>query len=361
MPRSFPLVSVVMPAYNAQQYVLDAVASIVEQTLIDWELVCVDDGSTDATPEILQWMAQQDPRIRVVRQENSGIVDALNRGCASARGPLIARMDADDIALPMRLERQVEWFRRFPECVAAGTSILEIDADGDPLRQTHLPGTHRQIERRLLARETGLFHPTVMMRAEAWRAVGGYRRQYQWVEDHDLWLRMAQRGTLMNLRAVLLAYRQHGSSVCWSRAEQRRELMNQLLREAHQVRGLPLSPGAMAAMSVRRSAAGPGKWARTAARGGFSRTAIKHLGRLLGSDAAGAYKARMIAEVALRLVLAAGHPGGWLSCPPRVPDLTDWHRRWEAHQRSCGILSPSDAVAQNGPHRRGETGANRAA
>ncbi|RMF38954.1 MAG: glycosyltransferase [Planctomycetota bacterium] len=334
MTKSFPLVSVVMPVYNAQAYLVDAVASIIEQTLADWELVCVDDGSTDATPEILRWMAQRDARIRVVRQENAGIVEALNRGCTLARGPLIARMDADDIALPARLERQVEWFRRYPKCVAAGTGILEIDADGDPLRVTYPPMAEDQIQRSLLSRQTGLYHPTVMMRTEAWRAVGGYRRQYQWVEDHDLWLRMAQRGPLMNLPSVLLAYRQHASSVCWRRAEQQRELMDQLLREAYQARGLAFTGQAVSHRPAGRSAAGPGKWARAAARGGFPGTACKHLYRLLCSDADPAYRIRMTAETLLRMAAGVANPRIWLRRPPRIPAFEQWHRQWNDHDRA---------------------------
>jgi glycosyltransferase involved in cell wall biosynthesis len=166
---STPLISVVMPVYDAGEYLVDAVASIVEQTLDDWELIAVDDGSQDGSGEILEWFALQDARIRVIGQANAGIVAALNRGCAAARGPLIARMDADDVAFPQRLARQAEFMRRHPECVVVGSSILEMDAESDPLGRSWLPTEHAEILDNLLNRRTGHFHPTTMYRAGSLR------------------------------------------------------------------------------------------------------------------------------------------------------------------------------------------------
>lgn len=302
-----PLVSVVMPVYNAGIFLSVALTSIIEQTFCGWEMICVNDGSTDGSGKLLDQFARQDARIRVVHQANTGIVGALNHGCELAQGPLICRMDSDDIAIPHRMERQLAFLRNAPTCVAVGGSILEIDTDGDPLCCSRLPNSHAEIESNLLHRRTGLYHPTAMLRTEALRAVGGYRKEYQWVEDHDLWLRLAQRGQLANLDEVILCYRQHSSSVCWQRSAQQRELMNGLLAEAYANRGLDLPPQLLHTGGASRSAAGPGKWARAAAKGGFPRSVAKHLRQLAQAPKTSwSYMLRMTLESTLRL--CAGYP-----------------------------------------------------
>lgn len=327
-----PLVSVIMPVYNAEKYLVQAVASIVDQTSFDWELICVNDGSSDSSGQILQWFAEQDSRIRVIHQANMGIVAALNGGCAIARAPLICRMDADDIALPDRLERQSLFMRRNPTCTVVGGAIVQIDADGDPLTVTQLPSDHRAILGNLLNRRTGHFHPTVMVRAEALEAVGGYRRKYQWVEDHDLWLRLAQRGQLANLPEPVLCYRQHADSVCWQRSAQQRQLMNELLREAYAARGLATPAEVIFDTAAPRSSAGPGKWARLAAKGGFTHSCWKQLRSLHHSDAPWIYKARMTCEALMRLAMKRCRD--WLTSGSvarangiSVPTFPEWQQR----------------------------------
>lgn len=325
-----PLISIVMPVYNAGPYLIDAVASIAAQTMRDWRLICVDDGSTDGSGEVLDWFASNDERIRVIHQPNSGIVAALNRGCAEARGPLLCRMDADDIALPQRLEKQAEYLRRNPNCTVVGSAILEMDADGDPLAISALPSNHDEIVANLLNRKTGHFHPSTMFRGEAFEAVGGYRPEYQWVEDHDLWLRLAWRGQLANIPQVLLCYRQHGASVCWQRSDQQRQLMDRLLAEAYRARGKSAPSDLINTSTTKRKPAGPGKWSRAAAKGGFPKSAVKHLRTLLASDESGGYKTRMALECAARI------PGGlvtrWLSenKVKNVPTFKPWHDAWSA-------------------------------
>lgn len=322
-----PLVSVVMPVYNGKGYLVDAVASIIGQTLSDWELICVDDGSTDQSGDVLDWFADQDRRIRVVHQANSGIVDALNQGLSLARAPLICRMDCDDVAMLNRLERQAIYMRHHAQSTVVGSAILEIDHAGDPLCVSSLPAEHEDILDRLLHRRTGHFHPTTMIRAAALEAVGGYRRQYQWVEDHDLWLRLAQRGTLANLPDTLLCYRQHAGSVCWQKSAQQRELMDQLLQEAYAARGRAVPQEVLLATSPNRTPAGPGKWARAAARGGYSSSTWKHLTELWNTNADWQYKTRMSLEVGLRLSVSQVR-NFWNRQPTPVPPrFPQWHQR----------------------------------
>ncbi len=321
--RHEPLVSVVMPVYNAGRFLADAVNSIRKQTFGDWEMICVNDGSTDGSGQVLDEFAARDARIRIVHQANAGIVGALNRGCELACGPLICRMDGDDIAMPDRMEKQLAYLRSSPNCVAVGGSILEIDVDGDPLCCSRLATDHTDIENNLLHRRTGLFHPTAMIRTEAMHAVGGYRAAYQWVEDHDLWLRLAQRGQLANIEEVVLCYRQHASSVCWQRSAQQRELMNRLLAEAYALRNLELPEQLLQTNLTVRAAAGPGKWARAAAKGGFPRSVAKHLKQLaMNQGTSRRYLLRMTIESSLRL--CAGYPRRILSQEAiRIPQFSD--------------------------------------
>ncbi len=322
--HSQPLVSVVFPVFNTRDYLIDAIASIVEQSFRDWQLICVNDGSSDGSTEILDWFATQDPRIKVFHQANAGSVAAVKRGCALATAPLMCRMDCDDIAIGDRLEKQVEFLRQHPECCVVGGAILEMDSDSDPLGVSRLPTRHDELVDNLLHRRTGLFHPATMFRAQAYHAVGGYRDQYEWVEDHDLWLRMAQHGQLANLQDVVLCYRLHAKSICWQRSAEQRVRMNGVLREAYAARGRELPQELLMQAGLTRSAAGPGKWARAAAKGGYQRTLLKHLGQLVHSTSSPSYKLRMTAEslgrlplgLSRRLLTASG---------VQVPRFPQWH------------------------------------
>jgi hypothetical protein len=228
----------------------------------------------------------------------------LNRGIAAARGALICRMDSDDIAMPQRLAQQVAFMHSHPQHVVVGGAILKIDSDADPLGVERLKSSHELIEQALLQRKTGLFHPTTLIRTKALADVGGYRIEHEWVEDHDLWLRLAQVGRLANLSEVVLCYRLHASSVCWQRATVQRERMNQVLAEAYAARGVPLPAELLLEGEQTRSPAGPGKWARMAAKGYAPRTALKHLSRLWQEPECLPYRLRMTLETLLRLTIS---------------------------------------------------------
>ncbi len=297
-------VSVVIPVFNAQAFLKDAIASVLEQSFRNIEVICVNDGSTDGTSEILQWFREKDSRIRVIHQANSGIVEALNNGCMAARGSWICRMDADDLAFPNRLSRQLGYVeelesRRIP-VVALGTSILEIDERSRPIGAQSLPTDHDVIVRRLEEGRPGLFHPTALIRRSAFEEVGGYRREYQWIEDHDLWMRLAQHGRLANLQEPLLCYRLHGSSVCWQRKEQQRWLMDQLIKSKPYTRRTdPTKSGrdVQPRLGVHR-----GKWVRAALKGGYPRTAWLQFWQLVREQRLNGYILRVALEASLRLL-----------------------------------------------------------
>jgi len=299
-----PLVSIVLPVYNAERYLQTALASMFAQSFTNWELIGINDGSCDGSARILEACAASEPRMRVLHQENQGIVQTLNRGIAAARGSLICRMDADDIAMPQRLAQQVAFMQQHPQHVVVGGAILKIDSDSDPLGVDRLATSHEQIEQALLSRQTGLFHPATLIRAQALAQVGGYRSEYEWVEDHDLWLRLAQAGRLANLDEVILCYRLHASSICWQRTTTQRQRMSQLLTEAYAARGKTMPAELQVESDLSRSPAGPGKWARMAAKGCAPRTALKHLKRLWQEPADRSYRWRMTFETLIRLTLS---------------------------------------------------------
>lgn len=210
---SVPTVSVLMPVYNAERYVAEAVESILAQTFKDFEFVIIDDGSTDGSRAILEGYAKQDSRIRLVSRPNTGYVVALNEMLSLASGELIARMDADDAALPARFARQVEYLLEHAEYVAVGCQILLVDPDGDPLREVELKLNHADIVRVFLESGFGIGHPCAMIRREALDTIGGYREDLETAEDLDLFLRLADIGQLANLPDVLLRYRLHREKV----------------------------------------------------------------------------------------------------------------------------------------------------
>jgi glycosyltransferase involved in cell wall biosynthesis len=232
-----------MPVFNSRRFVAAAIRSILGQTFTDLELVIVDDGSTDGTSEILLQLAQQDRRIVLLRQTNAGVSAASNRGLAIARGEFIARMDHDDISLPHRLATQVEFLRTHPDCVAVGSHVLMIDREGLPLRVQRVPLTHEEIEADLMHLDRwAMFHPSMMARGDVMRELGGYSLEFCNLEDLDLFVKLAERGRLANLPEVLVQYRQHFSSICFTTAPEHARLREAIFREASRRRGRDLMP-----------------------------------------------------------------------------------------------------------------------
>jgi glycosyltransferase involved in cell wall biosynthesis len=215
-----PAISVVLPVRNGQAFLDEAIRSIRAQSFGDFEFIVVDDGSDDATAEIARRHAADDPRIRIIAQAPAGIVAALNRGIETASAPLIARMDADDIAMPRRLERQLEALSRDPSAAVIGSSFVVIDRMGRDLRSVHMPTRPDEI-RAKLEESNCIAHPTVLMRRDAVLGVGGYRRAFLHCEDYDLWLRLAEKHGLLNIDEPLLRYREHAGQLTWGGVEQR--------------------------------------------------------------------------------------------------------------------------------------------
>jgi GT2 family glycosyltransferase len=238
-----PEISVLMPVCNAARYVADAVESVRRQTFADFEFVIVDDGSTDGSPRILRRAARRDPRIRVLRQPNGGVTAALNAGLAACRAPLIARMDADDLCVPRRLERQRRYLAAHADCVALGSRVVEMDPYGSPVAVSGQHADHASIDRELMTRSGwAIVHPSAVFRRRALLDAGGYRDRWPASEDHDLYLRLGERGRLANLPEPLLWYRRHFRSVTHLNHARQAAQKRDLLAEAYARRGVAMPP-----------------------------------------------------------------------------------------------------------------------
>jgi len=214
MSADLPQISVLLPVHNGGPFLTDALASILHQRDIQHEVVAIDDGSQDGSAAVLQRWAARDPRLRVATHAKAqGICAALNHAASLARADVFARMDADDLASPGRLIAQWTWLEAHPNTVAGGTWAQRIDAAGRSLGFARSPQEHADIQTSLRRGNGGaIIHPTLMVRRDAFEAVGGYDDTYRHIEDLDLYLKLADLGELGNLPAVGLAYRQHPAS-----------------------------------------------------------------------------------------------------------------------------------------------------
>lgn len=206
-----------MAVLDGERFLREAVQSVLDQSLGELELVVIDDGSTDSTPQMLAAFASGDPRVVVHRHANRGRPASLNRGVELARAPLIARLDADDVCLPGRLESQRAFLERHPQVAAAGGAVRVIDAGGRCFEESRYPLSDADI-RKAFAYTSPFVHSAVTFRRGAFEQAGGYRPLND-AEDIDLWLRLAERHELANLEQPVVAYRFHGEQVSVVRCE----------------------------------------------------------------------------------------------------------------------------------------------
>ena len=213
-----PAVSVLMGVHNGAPWVARAVESVLGQTLADLELIVVDDGSTDATPALLA--AVPDPRLIVERQARAGLARALNRALARARAPLIARLDADDVALPLRLERQAAFLAAHSEVGLLGTAARVVDEDGREVGVIRPPEDDGAL-RRALIRRNPFVHSSITLRRALALQAGGYDASFPVAQDYDLWLRLAAITAMANLAEPLVIRRLVAGRVTQARDDER--------------------------------------------------------------------------------------------------------------------------------------------
>lgn len=216
-----PNVSVVMPVYNGEKYLRESMDSILDQSYTDFEFIIIDDCSTDESFDIIR--SYKDTRIRLIRnEENLRLPASLNKGIRLAKGKYIARMDADDISLPNRFFKQVNYMESHPEVAALGASFQAIDCEGCNLYKHHAL-VDDDLERYYLI-PSPLAHPTVMMRRET--IVSNnlfYDVKYSSAQDYDLWLRIRKQFKIANLPDVLLKYRIHKKSISSLRSQEQQD------------------------------------------------------------------------------------------------------------------------------------------
>ena len=206
-------VSVIMPVFNGEAYLREAVESILGQTYGDFEFIIIDDGSTDGSVDIIQHYGNIDPRIKFMGQSHRGIVAALNAGLAAAHGAWVFRMDADDVALPQRLAIQTSRIRRDPSLVLLGGWYETMDAGGNFLKSYKIPDRHEILVHSLETGRLLICHPIAGFRKDLVAGLGGYRERFRHAEDIDLWLRMIGRGRFGCCQHSVLKLRKHADNV----------------------------------------------------------------------------------------------------------------------------------------------------
>ncbi|MDU8885474.1 glycosyltransferase [Yeosuana sp. MJ-SS3] len=208
-----PIISVVMATFNGERFISEAIQSILDQTFKDFEFIIVDDGSTDNTAQVIH--SFKDHRIIYVKKEiNSGIADSLNAGIAKAKGKYIARMDDDDVSMPMRFEKQLRVLENDPNIIFCGT--IAQDHSGKPIVS---PEHHDDILLRLFFFRNPIFHPTALIRKSI-LLKHKYRPEMVPAEDHDLWSRLLFQGRFYQIQEPLLYVRLHQTSITARRRQE---------------------------------------------------------------------------------------------------------------------------------------------
>lgn len=212
------LLTVGLPVYNAMPYLPEAVDSILNQTLKDFRLLVIDDGSTDNSATYLKMI--KDPRVKVIHQENRGLGTTLNRAIELCETKYMARMDSDDVMAPSRLEEQLKYMEQHEDVVMLGTRLAFIVKDRI-IKAFNVPLEHKNINSRLMTGKAGVCHPSLMFRTQGIKATGGYRISGAG-QDIDLCLRLCEIGRVANLDRVLHYYRVHENSLALNKQEELR-------------------------------------------------------------------------------------------------------------------------------------------
>lgn len=204
--KSTPDVSVVMAVYNGATHLAETLDSVLNQQNCDFEFIVIDDGSSDASAQILDEYAARDPRLRVVHQENTGLTRALIRGCELARGEFIARQDAGDLSLLGRISAQLHFIRAHPEAVMVACGVQVCGPRGELLQETVCAGP--QLQQGLLQTDIATLrgpphHGSTLFHRAVYERVGGYRPVFRVAQDLDLWLRLSEQGFCLGMQEVL--------------------------------------------------------------------------------------------------------------------------------------------------------------
>ncbi|MCC9601227.1 glycosyltransferase [Stieleria sp. JC731] len=310
-----PEVSVVMSCFNSESHLREAVDSICRQTLRNWELVAINDGSTDSTGKILDKYAQADPRIKVIHQSNRGLTQSLIRGCSLAKAELIARQDADDRSMPNRLQSQLDLLRRSERLGFVSCFANYVGPENELLCLTKRPSDPLIATQQLLNERIGPpAHGTVMFRKFVYSAVGGYRPEFFYAQDADLWLRMAEVSLIGYVSEPLYEFRFHPSSITGTKRDVQKQfgVLGQQCRSArksHEDETVWLDKAAELSACI-RSELGQGRLAKPES--GNERTNQIRIDYLIGSQLVKNRDARGKQYLARVLRRSPAHVKAWL-------------------------------------------------
>jgi len=231
-----PAISVLLSCYNGARWLDEAINSVLDQTFSDFDFVIVDDGSTDKSLEIIKFFAEKDARIVVIAKSNTGLADSLNVGMLQARGEWIARLDADDICEPARLEMQLAKARQNPGLVLIGSGLLEIDESGNSLETYRYPGRHTLLVKNLYSARKFPPHSSAFYRTDVVRSIGGYRPRIKRSQDRDLWLRLSEVGQLTAIDEPLVRIRKHPDQISHEESGRRQQIDSRVAMTSYWLR-----------------------------------------------------------------------------------------------------------------------------
>jgi glycosyltransferase involved in cell wall biosynthesis len=233
-----PEITVLMSCYNAENWLEEAVESVLSQTYSNFEFILVDDGSKDETLGIIRKYEKSDSRIKVITKVNTGLSDSLNAGIAQAQGLWTARLDADDISEPTRLEKQLAFISSNPQTVLLGTGFLEIDADGVIIKQHQYPSGNKVLRSHLEKCLRFFPHSSAFYRTADVQMISGYNKKYTSAQDWDLWLRLSDSGEIACLNEPLVRIRQHANQISHAGSGKMNTIEAQMTITSHFLRKL---------------------------------------------------------------------------------------------------------------------------
>ncbi len=225
-------ISIVMAVYNGSDLLDQTLKSIGKQTYSNWELIIVDDGSNNSTVELIKKYMKKNSRIKLIRQSNQGQTKALNTGLKQVSGEFVARIDADDIMLPTRLDKQVKFLNEHPEIGLVGSSVNYCDESNKHFFILTPPTTHNELVSQLIRRNP-FVHSSIMFRSKILDKVGLYNTRLKAAQDYDYWMRISQKFRVANIPEILVTIRKHDSNI--SAKYYRRQAIGSLKTQAYAI------------------------------------------------------------------------------------------------------------------------------
>ena len=206
------LVSILIPIHNAEKYLDEAIMSVIKQSYKKIEIICIENGSKDNSLALLKYYSKKYKNLKIIHLKKASLSNALNKGIYKSQGEYIARMDADDISHPKRIEKQIKFLKKNKSVSIVGTNINLIDHQGNFVRKIYYPLKFKDLKKKLEV-DSYIAHPSVMMKKEIFKKLKGYRFQFCPAEDYDLWLRALHHFKIENMKEFLLNYREHSSKM----------------------------------------------------------------------------------------------------------------------------------------------------